>query len=367
MVDPWKETTLPTILRNYDKRDIYNADEFGLFYQALPKKSLHLRNEKCSGGKHSKIRLTGMAAANMLGEKLPMFVIGKAVKPRCFKNIKQRPSRYRAQKRSWMNSELFEEWVRELDKKFESENRKIALIVDNCPAHPEIEGLKAIDLFFLPPNTTSHLQPMDQGVIRSLKAKYRQKVIRKIIDAIDKGNMIPNISILEGMKILTLSWEEVSISTFINCFSKAGFSDATVELEDDPFRDLMSSVEELRVCDSSQVPEDITIEDIVLIDDQTIASQPYMNDREILADILDEEIQEEEVDENDEMEILSNDEPNKPTQREVREAMDILLNFTLFTDNKSMKALAIKCSNSVEAELDKSTKQTCITSFFNSL
>ena len=52
----------------------------------------------------------------------------------------------------------------------------------------------------------------------------------------------------------------------------------------------------------------------MLIDDQTIASQPYMNDREILADILDEQIQEEEVDENDEMEILSNDEPNKPTK-----------------------------------------------------
>ena len=54
---------------------IYNADEFGLFYQALPQKTLDLKKEKCSGGKHSKIRLTGMAAASMTGVKLPMFVI----------------------------------------------------------------------------------------------------------------------------------------------------------------------------------------------------------------------------------------------------------------------------------------------------
>ena len=53
------------------------------------------------------------------------------------------------------------------------------LIIDNCTAHREIGGLKAIDLFFLPPNAISVLQPMDQGVIRSLKASYRTKVVQK--------------------------------------------------------------------------------------------------------------------------------------------------------------------------------------------
>ena len=54
------------------------------------------------------------------------------------------------------------------------ENRKVIIIVDNCPAHPIIEGLKAVELVFLSPNTTSKTQPMDQGVIRSLKVKYRK-------------------------------------------------------------------------------------------------------------------------------------------------------------------------------------------------
>ena len=81
MTAAWKETSMPTILSRYKLKDIYNADDFGLFYQGLPKKTLHLKGEKCSGGKYSKVRLTGMAAASASGEKLPMFVIGKSVKP----------------------------------------------------------------------------------------------------------------------------------------------------------------------------------------------------------------------------------------------------------------------------------------------
>ena len=34
-----KETTLPTLPSNFDLNDIYNADEFGLFYKAVPNKS----------------------------------------------------------------------------------------------------------------------------------------------------------------------------------------------------------------------------------------------------------------------------------------------------------------------------------------
>ena len=74
---------------------------------------MHLKDEKCSGSKNSKIRLTGLTAANMCGENIPMFVIGKSDKLRCFKGIKNTPYRYRVQKKSWMGSELFEEWARE--------------------------------------------------------------------------------------------------------------------------------------------------------------------------------------------------------------------------------------------------------------
>ena len=84
-----------------------------------------------------------------------------------------------------MNSFFFDEWVKELDKKFEKENRKVVLIVDNCPAHPFIEGLKAVELVSFRPNATSKTQPMNQSVIRSLKAKYHRKIIQRLIRAVD--------------------------------------------------------------------------------------------------------------------------------------------------------------------------------------
>ena len=52
------------------------------------------------------------------------------------------------------------------NRKFEMEGRKIVMIVEDCPAHPDVSGLKATKLQFLPPNTTSCTQAMDQGVIR---------------------------------------------------------------------------------------------------------------------------------------------------------------------------------------------------------
>ena len=109
---------------------------------------MHFKKEKCVGGKFSKQRLTGLAPGNALGQTLPMFVIGKANKRRCFKNLKHLPYRYRDQKKkSWIDSDFFEDCVRERDNKFEGQNRNVLLIVDNCSAHPEIGGLKAVNLY----------------------------------------------------------------------------------------------------------------------------------------------------------------------------------------------------------------------------
>ena len=84
---PWKETNLPTTLSKYKLDEIYNADEFGLFFCIQPNKSLNLQSEACTREKHNKICLTGMAAANAMGDKILMFIIGKSESPRCFKGV----------------------------------------------------------------------------------------------------------------------------------------------------------------------------------------------------------------------------------------------------------------------------------------
>ena len=199
MVAPWNETMLPTLLSKYDLKDIFNADEFGLFYQCLPNKTYHFKGQKCSGGKNSKVRLTGMAAGYATGEKLPMFVISKSKTLRCFKHIKNLPCKYKSQKKSWMDSQIFEEWVRKLDRTFWMEGRKIALLIDNCPAQPSVSILTNVQLVFLPPNTTSVLQPMDLGVIRSLKTHYRGRVVRRLCRPSDKMKTLPKIFILTSI------------------------------------------------------------------------------------------------------------------------------------------------------------------------
>ena len=60
------------------------------------------------------------------------------------------------------------------------QGRKVVVIVDNYPAHLEFSGLKAINLQFLQPNTTSYTQQMDQGVIRCVFALLFSYLINKV-------------------------------------------------------------------------------------------------------------------------------------------------------------------------------------------
>lgn len=54
---------------------------------------------------------------------------------------------------------------------------------------------------------------MDQCIIRSLKARYRLRMIQQIIKAIDAQNPILKISILDIMNMLTICWEYVTEQT----------------------------------------------------------------------------------------------------------------------------------------------------------
>ena len=119
-----------------------------------------------------------------------------------------------------MDSVLFEERIPETDAKFTKEKKKVALIIDNCPAHPMIDNLKSIELVFLAQNTTSKLQPMDQGVIRSLKAYYEALALQRLVVAIDKGKDLSVFSILDAMKMLDLARQKVKSPLSLFCESR---------------------------------------------------------------------------------------------------------------------------------------------------
>ncbi|XP_065674171.1 tigger transposable element-derived protein 4-like [Hydra vulgaris] len=188
-----------------------------------------------------------------------------------------------------MDSKILTDYVRRLDAKFNAEGRKVSLIIDNCPAHPNVENLKAIELELLPPKTTSKTQRMDEGVIRALKTFYRTNVVRRQIKYIDAGKTTPNINILEAMSMLVKSWDAVLTNTVINCFRKAGISKeipvASINGEEDPFELLEENVKELR--SRGLVENDFAVEDYVIIDFDICTSKAIaITDREILDSIL---------------------------------------------------------------------------------
>ena len=100
-----------------------------------------------------------------------------------------------------MDSILLEEWMRDVNKKFQAEGRKVALIIDNCPAHPVIENLSR-KISFLSPNTTTVSQPMDQEVIRCLKAHVRKRLVKLILRILDSSKTLPKVSLSTALQLL---------------------------------------------------------------------------------------------------------------------------------------------------------------------
>jgi hypothetical protein len=93
-VEEWRKEQLFKIFEGYKPTNIYNADETGLFFRLLPRKTLSLKGDPCNGGKNSKERIMVLLACNADGtDKLPPLVIGKSEYPRYFKNVSCPPNK----------------------------------------------------------------------------------------------------------------------------------------------------------------------------------------------------------------------------------------------------------------------------------
>ena len=98
------------ILARFHPRDRFNGDEAGLLGFNVPDRGMATMT--LSGVKKSKQRITILFGCNADGsEKLPLFFIGKAARPRCFrkKTGKELGFYYRNNKTAWMTAGLFEE------------------------------------------------------------------------------------------------------------------------------------------------------------------------------------------------------------------------------------------------------------------
>ncbi|KAI6654504.1 Tigger transposable element-derived protein 4-like [Oopsacas minuta] len=225
--DNWISTQLKLIREEFEDKDVFNADETGLFWKMTPDRTLSFRGDLCKGGKRSKERLTVLVAASAVGESFPLLVIGKSKRPHCFRGVLNLPVEYDANRTAWMTSEILEKWLRKLNNSMRFDDRKIAMILDNFSGHPNL-NLSHIKLFFLPPNTTSMTQPMDAGL---------------------------------GLAKNVLGY--VTPTTIKHCYQHVGFKDLPATEETSaPDTSIWSSAEE-----AGLVSDGLSFEDFVALDD----------------------------------------------------------------------------------------------------
>ncbi|KAF2357491.1 DNA binding HTH domain Psq-type [Trinorchestia longiramus] len=223
----------------YSPHQVFNVDETGLYWKKLPSRTIIIEAEKNAPGfKASQDRLTLLLGGNASGSvKLKPLLLYKLKNPRALKNVAHDslPVIWKSNHKEWITKEEFIEWFRDYFVPFieqftkqENLDNKALLLLDNAPGHPPEElndMFPHIQITFLPPNATSVLQPMDQGVIKAFKAYYLRDTMKGLVDETDKSVegikcYWKRFNIKTAIEIIKNSWNNVSSTTLNSAWKK---------------------------------------------------------------------------------------------------------------------------------------------------
>ena len=99
----------------------------------------------------------------------------------------------------------------------------VLLLLDNAGGHPVDLYHEGVQIEFLPPNTTSLLQPMDQGVIRAVKTPCTGNCLPLLVDAIDDEEDFQlnvcwrNFTIASCLTVMRKELQDMKIETVNAC------------------------------------------------------------------------------------------------------------------------------------------------------
>ncbi|EEC03572.1 centromere protein B, putative [Ixodes scapularis] len=88
--------------------------------------------------------------------------------------------------------------------------------------------LTNVQLRYFPPNATSVIQPLGQGIINSVKSAYKCRVIDKLLLNLEHDRAT-KIDIYTAIALITESWKTTRTSVIVNCFRHAGFKTSDAE------------------------------------------------------------------------------------------------------------------------------------------
>ena len=198
---------IPRVLMELGARpqEVLNCDETGIIFGAHPERTLAPTSVK--GTKRDMDRLTLLLCCNVTGdERLKPLMCGKMQFQRAWRARRDRQAwcpdqyvRWEKTPKAWMNKELFNRWLTEIRADFKASGKRIFLIMDNCSSHRVLQledthmnvsmmhDIHVIQIdnmwcIMLPPNATALIQPLDQGIIALVKARYRAWFLRWLID-----------------------------------------------------------------------------------------------------------------------------------------------------------------------------------------
>ena len=351
-----KRVELQTLIENYAPEDVYNFDETGLFYRMKPSQTL--ATKKIAGKKKDNTRISIGLCCNMDGSsKEDPVIINKSQKPRCFKghDIAKLPIKFYANKKAWMTSMIFTDWLKQFNLKMCG--RSVLLLVDNASAHVTIQ-LSNVKVYFLPPNTTSHLQPLDAGVVKSFKSHYRRSFLKWTLAQIESKTDLKNMDFLTCISYVIDAWKQVSPTTIRNCWTHTCIVSApmaaVLKQQNEPTR-------------QSVIPElDALIAKLSLDDPMSADSYvTFAEENEEIVDDDDEMTQENQVEGGVAEDDEEDDETSVLTHREAIEAATKLSVYASLhgLDHGSLKQIL----DSSQAAVYSGMRQSTIDSFFASV
>ena len=237
-LDTWKETVLLPTLSRYSPNDIYNGDETALFYKCLPHRTYCFNGDKPAGSAKRKDRLTLLMITNMDGsDHRKLAVIGKSKTPWCLgkkykMQVKDMAVDWYASKNAWMTGDIHHKIMSKFNDEMRKSNRHILYVCDNASSH-QVREYSHIKFLMLPPNATSIMQPLDQGIILSTKRRYKKKLAERYLVCVennkDANSLLKSLDIVVATNMIAASWRETSATIIQNCFRKAGFKHHIVD------------------------------------------------------------------------------------------------------------------------------------------
>ena len=224
-----------------------------------------------------------------------------------------------------------------------------------------------IQIIFFPPNTTSKVQPLDQGIIRAFKAYYRRRLAKHIIRSCTLTSTLDQVIItaLDSVHWIEQAWKDVTESTIRNTFRTAGFkySDQTNETEDnemetneliveDPIEKLDALLGHVKIG-----TEGLSATEYIKIDDEILVFNEWEDDVEILPIAINAETDEDE-----------NDQPIPEEPPSLTEAHEMIRKLHLFVSIRQPELHQLVSeleSKLTDTSIDsKSNEQSSITDFF---